>query len=178
MGNLNLDLSANKTLGGTKTVLPTGIYNMQAISAEVKETANKKGNFIAVEYKVMDGEHSGKVVIDRFNIVNTNPEAVDIGKNQLKTMITAGGYANPNLLSDTNDIVGLKFRLQLEEVANKWTNNDGQEVDGKENKFKGYFKYDGQAPAKAETPAPVASAPAPTPAPAPASGQASMPWNR
>lgn len=163
MAKLNLDLTANKTLG-TKTVLPSGVYSVQIESAELKETNAKTGHYLEVGFKVLDGEHKESVVINRFNTHNNNPDAERIGRDQLKTMITMAGYANPNMLADSDEILGLRLRLNLLKKETEYV-QDGETKKGSENEFKGYFKFSGEVsesntePVKESAPAATKSNP-------------------
>lgn len=194
MAQVKLDLSANTAYTG-RTVLPTGIYNMEITRADVKET-KAGGHMLEVDCTVMDGEHQSKIILERINIQHTNEKVVKYGLNQIKTILTVGGHSNPNFLADTDEMIGLKLRLSVEENIQM---KDGQPVtddNGKpyrENKVKGTFKYDDsvgstsseKVEAEATPSAAPSSAPAPTPSPAPAAdapapaaqASGSFPWN-
>lgn len=159
---MNLDLSGVSASTG-KTVLPTGIYNMKVVGSEIKETKTKGGYMLIVSQEVKDGEHAGKVIVDRLNVVNANPQAEEIGKGVLKTILTVGGYANPDLFADSNDLLGMEFSVSVECSDSKWTNDKGEEVDGKEQKFLGYFKLQAAKAVPVAQAAPQTQAAAPAP---------------
>lgn len=191
MAKMNLNLSGVGTLGGKK-VVPTGIYNVKIASAEIKEVGN--GHMLKVGFEVLDGSEKGSQPQEDMWVAHSNEKAKSFGLSKLKTILIAGGHANPDMLADSDELLGLKLRISVEEGIQM---KDGQPVcddDGKpyrQNEFKGFFKYDGnaesvsEAPAKTEAvkpqitqssqaPAPV-EAPAPAPAPAPESGE-KFPW--
>jgi len=178
MAKLNLDLSGVVASTG-KSVLPTGIYNTVITAAEPKQT---KGNaahyYLEVSFTVEGGEHDGKSVVNRFNIVNSNADAQKYALRDVKTILTAAGHANPNALSDSDEMIGLKVRVSLEEAIQMKDNQPVCNDDGKpyrENKFKGYFKPTAaEAVVEAPVSAPVES---PVEAPAAATAPAAFPWN-
>jgi len=180
MTQMNLDLS-KASVASAFTTVPSGIYSAKVISATPKETA-KKGFYLEIGFKILDGDHAGKVVADRLNIVNANPDTQSWALNNLKTILTAGGHKNPNFLKDTDELLGLEIKASIEASQGEY---DGKTVTN--NNFKGYFKLDKSAPSPVSTPvsAPV-SAPvqetvsAPTPVSAPVSAPASeqkFPWS-
>jgi hypothetical protein len=65
-----------------------------------------------VTYQVTDGTHRGRKLFGQFNIKNANPQAVQIGLGQLKTMMEAGRKSNPNRLESSQELVGLRFRVK------------------------------------------------------------------
>lgn len=187
---MNLDLSGVSGLSG-KSVVPTGIYNVSISEADIKEVGN--GHMLKIKFSILDGEEKGSTPSEDMWVVHSNPKAADFGKSKLKTILIAGNHSNPEFLKDTNEMLGLKLKISVEEGIQM---RDGQPVcsdDGKpyrENTFKGFFKYDGQpteAPERQITQSPATkpvAKDAPTPAPAPApkastsdSGE-SFPWNR
>lgn len=145
---LNLNLSDVSTMSD-KVVLPTGNYPVKITSAEVAET-KKGGHMIVAGFTVTAGEHKGATVTNRFNIVNDNEDAVRIGLQQIKTILTVGGHKNPNLLKHTGELVGLELSIYIEEVDNNWTNKDGEEVESTQNEFKGYMKLEAVEEAEVE----------------------------
>lgn len=161
LGKTGLDLTDAKVLG-SRTVLPTGVYNVRAVGMEMKENSTKTGSYLATEFEVLDGEHKGSVVSTMYNIVHNNPDAQSIGRNQLKSMLTAGQHPSPNLLKDTDEVIGLEMKIMVEEKPHQFTNDKGETIDTTQNQFKSYFKADGkeskQEAPKQETAAPAKSA--------------------
>lgn len=185
---MNLDLSGVSELSG-KSVVPTGIYNVSISGAEIKEVGN--GDMLKIKFSVLDGEEKGATPSEDMWVVHTNDKAANFGKSKLKTILVAAGHSNPEFLKDTNEMLGLKLKISVEEGIQM---RDGQPVcsdDGKpyrENTFKGFFKYDGQpteAPERQITQSPATTPVAktePVAAPAPKASTSdsgeSFPWNR
>lgn len=113
MTALNLDLGNVKVGGGSTDFVPAGVYNAKTISAEGKET--RSGYAVKVFFEIMNTEYAGSVVSNMYNIKNANKDAERIALEQIKTLMTVGGAANPNALKDTNDLVGLTVKIHTKD---------------------------------------------------------------
>lgn len=106
---LGIDLS--NVEGGnapTNTALPESKYHVSITAAEVKQTRAKTGQYIKVEFTVQEGEHKGRKVWTNFNIKNPNPQAVEIGFQQLKDMLVAANSSLANdKLNSVSELLGL-----------------------------------------------------------------------
>ena len=87
--------------------LPVGKYNVNCLSAEVKETKAKTGEYISVTFEVMEGPFRNKKLFTTFNIKNPNPKAVEIGRGQLKSFMENAGLTD-FALNGVGDLEGLK----------------------------------------------------------------------
>lgn len=143
MAKMNLDLSKASVATGFTTV-PSGVYSTKIVSANPKETA-KGGFYLEIGFQITDGEHSGKTVADRLNIVNANPDTQSWALNNLKTIMTVGGHKNPNMLVDTDELLGLELKVTIEASEGEY---DGKKTVN--NNFKGYFKAEKTAVAVAK----------------------------
>jgi len=92
--------------------LPEGTYSVQVQKAELKKTKDGTGAYIEAECNVVGEDYKGRKVWARYNVVNKNPKAVEIGYQQLKQMIVASG-TNKTMINDPADIVGLEFNVYL-----------------------------------------------------------------
>lgn len=160
MSKVNIDLSGASVISA-RVVVPTGNYPVQIVECEPKETKKKGGYYLEMKYKILSGEHEGVVLTDRLNIQNENEDAMRIGLSVLKTILTVSGHKNPNKLADTNEAIGLKLNLYVEEQDSSFV-KDGKTIETTENVFKGYYELDTE---KASTEPKKASKPKATPAP-------------
>jgi hypothetical protein len=71
--------------------LPNGTYRMHIVESEVKPTKDNQGRYLQLTWQVLDGEHKGKKVWDRLNIVNNNATAKDIAQRALSAICHATG---------------------------------------------------------------------------------------
>jgi CO dehydrogenase/acetyl-CoA synthase delta subunit len=71
--------------------IPDGSYVMQVIEAEAKRTKAGTGTYVKATFEVLEGEFRGRRIWHNFNTQNPNPQAVQIGLQQLKTFFVAAG---------------------------------------------------------------------------------------
>jgi len=74
--------------------IPVGWYPVMIDNAEVKKTKAGDGAYILLEMSVLGGDHNGRKMFDRLNIVNKNPEAVKYAVIDLAKIAKALGIAN------------------------------------------------------------------------------------
>lgn len=135
--------------------IPAGWYNATIQKSELKDTKAGNGRMISLRLAITGPTHQGRVVFTNLNINNPNPQAEEIGRQQLGEIMRAIGLARVN---DTDELIGgmLSIKLVLK--------NDGQEND-----VKG-FKAIGNAIPRASSIPPAAAAASTAPA------KATPPW--
>jgi len=80
-------------------LIPKGDYQV-IINKMEEKTTQKGGKMMNVQLQITQGQFQNKNVFDRFNVVNSNPVAQNIGRQQLKAMLKAAGFgdgANPSI---------------------------------------------------------------------------------
>lgn len=133
---LGLDLSNVTENGGT---IPAGRYLCVVEKAEVKPTRTAGGEYIWVQYKIIDGPYNGRAIFEQFNIRNANAQAVQIGLGQLKAFLKASGFKNPNRLESATELLGLKVVVS--------TKVETDATYGENTRVKGYGPVNGTATA-------------------------------
>lgn len=78
------------------TPLPTGEYRAQIVDSEMRPTKKGDGNYLALEYDVLDGQYKGRKVWSRHNLDNPNPKASEIAQRELSAICHAVGVLRPN----------------------------------------------------------------------------------
>jgi len=73
------------------TVIPAGKYKVQVVDSDLRATKDGQGQYLWLEMEILDGEHQGRKVYDRLNIVNQNAQAVDIAQRALSALCHAAG---------------------------------------------------------------------------------------
>lgn len=76
-------------------LLPAGDYKVFISSAVDKPTKSGNGSYLELQLEVLDGEHKGRRLWDRLNLVNPNEMAVDIARRQLSAICRAIGVLQP-----------------------------------------------------------------------------------
>ena len=93
-----------------KQIVP-GDYHVAVKECKVEDTKSGSGKFLKATFTVAKGEFKGTYITHRFNIVNTNPEAVKIGKEQLKAVMNYAGKGD--VLDHPNDLCGAQVMAHV-----------------------------------------------------------------
>ncbi len=89
-GSLNLN---NVIAATAATVLAPGRYVCTTSDAKIESTKDKAGKFISVRLRDVKGRG---IITARLNIHNKSAQAVQIGLEQLKGLLVAGGHPDPD----------------------------------------------------------------------------------
>lgn len=106
MAKLGLSLKGvelQKAGTGEFTIVPSGTYTVNVGSVEVKETKN--GHALILGYKILDGEHAGKMIKDFLNIVNPSADAQRIALERLATVAWATNLGK-DTVDDSDELLG------------------------------------------------------------------------
>lgn len=135
-------------------VLPKGRYLAEITDSEMKPTKAGDGQYLQLEFTVLDGEFAGRKQWARLNLDNANETAVSIAKQELSAICHSVGVMR---VTDSIDLHGKPLYI---DVAIEKRKDNGEDS----NRIKGYAPTDGGSK-------PAASKPA-----APAAAKASPPW--
>lgn len=83
--------------------LPAGWYKAVITASEEKPTKAQTGSFLMMTLEVIDGEHQGRKLIERLNLNNPNPTAVEIAQRTLSGICRAVGILTPRTSADLHD---------------------------------------------------------------------------
>ena len=72
-------------------VLPPGKYLAQIVASEMRATKDGMGQYLYLEVDVIEGPYTGRKLFDRLNLVNGNPDAVQIAQRTLSSICRAVG---------------------------------------------------------------------------------------
>ena len=90
--------------------LPTDAYNAMITKSEMKETKNKDGHYLQLNMKVIDGQYKGRTIIDRLNLDNPNPVAVEIANKALNSMCQACQKVG---VQDSEELHGIPMEVKV-----------------------------------------------------------------
>jgi hypothetical protein len=90
--------------------LPKGEYTLRGVEAELKDTKNNAGSYIAVKYEVSKGEYEGRLIWFNFNVTNASQQAETIGRQQLVAWATACGKPD---CDDTDMLMEKPFQANV-----------------------------------------------------------------
>jgi hypothetical protein len=72
-------------------VLPPGKYLGQIVASEMRATKDGTGQYLYLEVDILEGQYAGRKLFDRLNLVNANPDTVEIAKRTLSSICRAVG---------------------------------------------------------------------------------------
>jgi hypothetical protein len=107
--------------------LPQGWYSATINKAELKNTKDGTGQYIAIRYDITGPTHQGRVVFGNVNIRNKSEKAEAIGLAQLGDIMRSLGLKN---VSDTDQLIGGSLQIKLDVKTD--------EQYGTRNEVKGY----------------------------------------
>lgn len=107
--------------------IPKGVYVSQIMSSELKRTAAGNGQYIKLEFEVMQGEYRGRKIWTNLNIVNPNPQAVQIAQKELTSICKAVGK---HVIKDTQELHGIPFNLTVSIKPAKGDYAEGNKTSG------------------------------------------------
>lgn len=120
---------------GDFSPLPEGWYNAVIHSADIKNTKDNTGQYIAVRYDITGPTHQGRVVYGNINIKNKSSQAEEIGRQALGGIMRAIGLAR---VDDTDQLIGGNLQIKL-----SIRTQEGYEPS---NDVRAYKSIDGSAP--------------------------------
>jgi len=91
----NIDMTNVEEPTNSFEPIPNGQYKAMVENSEMKTTKAGTGKFLAVTFKILEGEFEGRLVFENMNLVNPNPKCVEIGKQALLGLQAATGKINP-----------------------------------------------------------------------------------
>jgi len=183
MANIGLDTTQYNRTAPAGGPLPPAVYTMTVVRSQSKETNDKQGVYVEVEFDVAG---TNRKFWDRFNIINKNPKAQQIGREGVSDLAKAAGING--VLNDDQDLLGKTVQGRL--IVKP---SDNPQYPEPKNECRKYYPVgvDAEAEdrkAKGGTPAQASAAPAkanwntagtpaaePVAAPAPAG---TAPWKR
>ena len=152
-------------------VLPPGQYPAQIVGSEIRSTKDGMGQYLFLEIDVLEGPYQGRKLFDRLNLVNANPQTVEIAQRTLSAICHATGRLQ---VQDSEELHLIPFTavVQVQPPKNGY---------GESNKVRYQPLERAPQAAAPQPPRTAAPQPAATPAPQPrpaAGGFSSAPWKR
>lgn len=125
MATLNFDAHQVEPASG-KDPIPAGKYVVAISNSEMHPTKNGTGQYLELEYQVIEGEHKGRKVWSRHNLHHANAQAVQIARGELSAICRAVGVMAPKDSAELHNLpltvtVKLKKREDTGEMTNEVT---------------------------------------------------------
>lgn len=160
MVQLNFNAAQYEPYTGAADVLETGVYSVQIVASEVKQTKAGTGYMLVLTLSCLDQHVAGRRLMVRLNIHNPNPTAVEMAYRELSAISHVVGVLN---WQDTQQLHGRPFKVSVEKVER----ND--KPGSYANDIKAYMDYAGNPPSAGSLAgagnSPIPSAPPETPVP-------------
>ena len=130
--------------------LPPGRYEAIISESEMKDTKAGTGQYLQLTFTVVGGQHDGRKLWSRLNLVNPNATAVGIAERELSAICHCVGIITPSDSEELHD------RPLIVDVIQELIAMSGQQT----NRIKGYAQANGAPAASAVAPKAKPAAPA------------------
>ena len=166
---------ANSVEPSNFDVYPAGKYLSQIVSSEMRPTKDGRGQYLFLELDILEGPFAGRKLFDRLNLVNDNPDTVDIATRTLSSICRATGQMQVKD-SEQLHLIPLIADVRVRPPKGQY---------GESNSIR-YLPRNAAAAPATRAPGAYASAPAPATAPSPqpqpatpvAPAAGGLPWQR
>ena len=166
---------ANSVEPSNFDVYPAGKYLSQIVSSEMRPTKDGRGQYLFLELDILEGQFAGRKLFDRLNLVNDNPDTVDIATRTLSSICRATGQMQVKD-SEQLHLIPLIADVRVRPPKGQY---------GESNSIR-YLPRNAAAAPATRAPGAYASAPAPATAPSPqpqpatpmAPAAGGLPWQR
>lgn len=166
---------ANSVEPSNFDVFPAGKYLAQIVSSEMRPTKDGRGQYLFLELDILEGQFVGRKLFDRLNLVNDNPDTVDIATRTLSSICRATGQMQVKD-SEQLHLIPLIADVRVRPPKGQY---------GESNSIR-YLPRNAAAAPATRAPGAYASAPAPATAPSPqpqpatpvAPAAGGLPWQR
>jgi hypothetical protein len=153
--------------GNSWELLPEGEYPAQIVEAGVMQPKNGDGYYVALTWKIAEGDYEGRQVWQRITFLHSSEQAQSIGRKTFKDLTVALGIDE-----HVEDVEVIRFKPALIRVGIE-RDKAGQYED--KNKVKRIMPLAAPSLAPASKPTPAKSQPAKPAAVKPAGG---APWHK
>ena len=103
---------------GTYDPIPLGEYTVVITDTEINPTkkdkdkpvSEQRNKYLQLVYEIVDGEHKGRKLFDRINILNENVTAQEIAQRALSSICRSVGVIHPK---DTDELKNIPFIVKV-----------------------------------------------------------------
>ena len=103
--------------------LPANNYSVVLTKSEFRDTKAKDGQYLELEFEVIEGEYKGRKIWDRLSLDHSNTTVVKIARGKLSSLCRACGVMTPKDSTELHDLpVIAKVRLKKRQDTGELTN--------------------------------------------------------
>lgn len=146
-------------------VFPPGKYLVQLVASEMRPTRDGMGQYLLLEFDILEGPYTGRKIFDRLNLVNANPDAVLMAQRNLSALCRAAGKMQ---VSNSEQLHLIPIQIDVKVRPPKGQYGESNSI-----------RYLSGSDAQPMPPrAPAAAAPTGFTPPARPAAQGTLPWKR
>nr|ADY57828.1 protein of unknown function DUF669 [Rubinisphaera brasiliensis DSM 5305] len=102
--------------------IPAGSYKAMAAKSEMK-TSQAGAQYLSMQFKILDGEHKGRLIFNNFNLRHSKPDVAQMAKAEFASLCRACSVFNPRDTAELHNKpimlkVGLQKRKDTGELQN------------------------------------------------------------
>ncbi len=90
--------------------IPAGKYVAAITDSELKPTKAGTGEYLQLQFEIIEGEYARRLLWARLNLDNPNPKAVMMAKSELAAICRAIGVPRP---TDSSDLHNLPLQIHV-----------------------------------------------------------------
>ena len=117
LGNTFDSSNVDTTSVGGSTPIPRGRYSFILVNSEDRASkANPQNRYLACEFKIIDGQYSGRKFFKNFNLWNANEKATQIAIREFANLCKA---LNKPKINDSNELHNIPGVVDLDIETNE-----------------------------------------------------------
>jgi hypothetical protein len=125
MASINFDANQVEP-SAVRDPIPAGKYVTAISASEMKPTKNGAGQYLELEYQILEGEHKGRKLWSRHTLHHSSAQTVQIARGELSAICRAVGIMTPKDSAELHNLpltvtVKLKRRDDNGELTNEVT---------------------------------------------------------
>jgi hypothetical protein len=128
MAQLGMNFDATQiepSTGAGLPLVPPGKYLVHMVASEMRPTKDGTGNFLYVEFDILEGPYQGWKLVDRLNLINPNPQTVQIAQRTLSAICHAVGVMSVN---DSNQLHARRMAVDVRVEEGKGQYRDSNRI--------------------------------------------------
>ena len=91
-------------------IIPEGWYTAIIVESEMRPTKDGRGQYLSLQFKIMEGEHTNRIVFTNLNLKNANSIAQEIAYRQLSAIAHAVNVLD---VQDSNQLHNLPLQIKV-----------------------------------------------------------------
>jgi hypothetical protein len=95
---------------GSFEPIPAGWYMASITKSELKNNKAGTGQYLALQFKIIDGEFAKRLAFTNLNLVHSNSQTVEIARKELASICEAAGIEE---LEDSSELHGIPMGIRL-----------------------------------------------------------------